>query len=57
MSDNVVKFRRIEKKPEKPPRKDFKAPSWLAWLVLVLIAAAVAITAWQQLGMGGSPPA
>jgi hypothetical protein len=53
MSDNVVKFRRIEKKPEKPPKKDFKVPSWLAWLVLVAVA--VAITAWQQLGMGGPP--
>ena len=51
MSDNVVKFRRIEKKPEKPPRKDFKAPSWLAWLVLVLIACA--IVALQQSGMLG----
>jgi hypothetical protein len=51
MSDNVVKFRRIEKKPEKPPRKDFKAPSWLAWLVLVLVACA--IVALQQSGMLG----
>ncbi|MEO8684870.1 MAG: hypothetical protein ABI414_08530 [Devosia sp.] len=51
MSDNVVKFRRVEKKPEKPPRKDFKAPSWLAWLVLVLIACA--IVALQQSGMLG----
>ena len=56
MSDNVVKFRRIEKKPEKQPNKvPPKMPSWLPWVVL--IAAAVAIAAWQQLGMGGGPPA
>ncbi|MDB5537249.1 MAG: hypothetical protein JWQ65_2124 [Devosia sp.] len=46
MSDNVVKFRRIEKKPEKPPKKDFKVPSWLAWLTLVLVACA--LVALQQ---------
>ena len=52
MSDNVVKFRPIEKKkPEQPPKKDFKAPSWLAWLVLVLVACA--IVALQQSGMLG----
>ena len=51
MNDNVVKFRRIEKKPEKQPKKDFKAPSWLAWLVLVLIACA--IVALQQSGLLG----
>lgn len=51
MSDNVVKFRRIEKKPDKPPKKDFKMPSWLAWLVLVAVA--VAITVVQQLGLFG----
>ena len=48
MSDNVVKFRRIEKKPEKKPSgTPPKIPSWLAWLVLVIVA--VAITAWQVL--------
>ncbi|MDB5585986.1 MAG: hypothetical protein JWP26_956 [Devosia sp.] len=51
MSDNVVKFRRIEKNPEKPPKKDFKAPSWLAWVVLVLVACA--IVALQQSGVLG----
>lgn len=51
MTDNVVKFRRIEKKPEKPPKKDFKAPSWLAWVILVLVACA--IVALQQSGMLG----
>jgi len=51
MNDNVVKFRRIEKKPEKPPKKDFKAPSWLAWVILVLVACA--IVALQQSGVLG----
>ena len=51
MSDNVVKFRKIEKKPEKPPKRDFKAPSWLAWVILVLVACA--IVALQQSGLLG----
>jgi hypothetical protein len=51
MTDNVVKFRRIEKKPEKQPKKDFKMPSWLAWVVLVLVASA--IVALRQTGMLG----
>jgi hypothetical protein len=51
MSENVVKFRRIEKKPVKPPRKDFRMPGWLAWLFLVLVA--VAIVALQQAGVLG----
>ncbi|MET3900008.1 hypothetical protein ABIB57_003971 [Devosia sp. UYZn731] len=56
MSDNVVKFRRIEKKPEKPPNKvPPKMPGWLPWVVLVAVA--VGIVAWQQLGMMGGPPA
>jgi hypothetical protein len=51
MNDNVVKFRRIEKKPEKKPKPDFKLPSWLAWLILVLMACAIA--ALQQSGLLG----
>ena len=50
MNDNVVKFRRIEKKPEKKPSGSGippKIPSWLAWLVLLIVA--VALTAWQVL--------
>ncbi|SHE41865.1 hypothetical protein [Devosia limi] len=40
MSDNVVKFRRIEKKPEEPkgPKKEPGVPDWLPWIVLVAVA-------------------
>jgi hypothetical protein len=56
MNDNVVKFRRIEKKPDKkPPGTPPKIPGWLPWVVLVAVA--FALVAWQQLGMAGSPPA
>jgi hypothetical protein len=42
MSDNVVKFRRIEKKPEKPPEKKKPGvPGWLPWFVLVIVACAI----------------
>lgn len=51
MSDNVIKFRRIEKKPEKPPRKDFRLSGWLAWVILVLVACA--LVALQQAGLLG----
>jgi len=52
MSDNVVKFRPIEKKPDpnKPEKPDL--PGWLAWAGL--IALAVALTAAQRAGwLGG----
>lgn len=53
MSDNVVKFRRIEKKPEpKPPGKKPELPGWV-WFA-GLIAVAVAIYAVRQAGwLGG----
>ena len=44
MADNVVRFRKIEKKPEKPPQKPRqpgeppKWPAWLPWAVLGGIA-------------------
>lgn len=55
MADNVVKFRKIEKKPDpksgggpgKPP--DF--PGWLPWAVL--IALAIGLTALQLSGLFG----
>lgn len=55
MSDNVVKFRRIEKKPEKKPEKNGRkvpvVPSWLAWLALVLVACgATALQYFRRLG-------
>jgi len=52
MSDNVVKFRRIEKKPEPPPRKPRgPAPSWVPFVAL--IALAVGIYLIQQSGLLG----
>lgn len=42
MADNVVKFRKIEKKPEKqqpkPSRPPGQPPRWPAWLPWVVIA-------------------
>lgn len=38
MSDNVVKFRRIEKQPEKPPQKKPGMPGWLPWAGLIVLA-------------------
>ncbi len=41
MSDNVVKFRKIKKKPEPKPRKPFNAqqiPNWVYWALLVGVA-------------------
>jgi hypothetical protein len=59
--NNVVKFRRIEKKPETPKRPSGSAPdersppdgrlSLVAWAGLV--AAAVAIVLLQQSGLFG----
>jgi hypothetical protein len=49
MADNVVKFRKIEKKPDprapqqRPPGEPPKLPAWLPWVALVVIA--VALTA------------
>jgi hypothetical protein len=52
MSDNVVKFRRIEKKPEPPVKKPRgPAPAWVPFVVLVAIA--VGIYFVQQSGMLG----
>jgi amino acid transporter len=52
MSDNVVKFRRIEKKPEPPPRKPRgPAPSWVPFVAL--IAVAVLLYFVQQTGVLG----
>jgi len=49
MADNVVKFRKIEKKPDprapqqRPPGEPPKLPGWLPWVALVVLA--VALTA------------
>ncbi|WP_164854869.1 MULTISPECIES: hypothetical protein [unclassified Devosia] len=41
MKDNVVKFRRIEKKPEQPPRKRREPPAWLPFALLIVVALAI----------------
>jgi hypothetical protein len=58
MADNVVKFRKIEKKPEKPPAKKpgepGKGPQWPAWLPwAVIVAVSVGFVAIQQSGLFG----
>ena len=53
MSDNVVKFRRIEKKPEPPVRKPRgPVPGWLPFAVLVVLA--VVIYFARQAGLLGA---
>lgn len=52
MSDNVIKFRQPEKKPEpevKKPRRPM--PGWAPFAVLLALAAA--IYAFQQGGLAG----
>jgi hypothetical protein len=51
MSDNVVKFRRIEKKPEPtPPRRRPEIPGWVWFAVLVAVAVGIYL-----LRQSGSP--
>ncbi|MGV8853173.1 MAG: hypothetical protein ACOH2L_00875 [Devosia sp.] len=53
MSENVIKFRKIEKKPEpKPPRKPPELPNWAPFVVLVVLA--LVIYAAQNAGLIGS---
>lgn len=53
MSDNVVKFRPIEKKPEpKPPRDKKPLPGWVPFVALVAVAIAIYLA--QQSGWLGS---
>lgn len=52
MTDNVVKFRRIEKKPEPPPRKPRgPAPPWLPFAGLVAVAILIYLA--QRAGLFG----
>lgn len=52
MSDNVVKFRRIEKKPEPPVKKPRgPTPNWVPFVAL--IALAVVIYFIQRSGLLG----
>lgn len=52
MTENVIKFRHPEKKPEPPVKKPRgPMPGWVPWLVLVGVA--VAIYAAQQAGLMG----
>ena len=50
MADNVVKFRKIEKKPDpkapqkpRPPGEPPNYPGWLPWAVLVAFAIGLAV--------------
>ena len=53
MNENVVKFRRPEKKPGPPVKKPRgPMPGWVPWLGLILVA--VAIYAAQQAGWVGA---
>jgi len=50
MSDNVVKFRKIEKVPEpKPPRQELVLPGWVPFAVLIGLA--LLIYGVQQSGL------
>ncbi|WP_417309431.1 hypothetical protein [Devosia sp.] len=55
MADNVIKFRKIEKKPEEPKKTPGGGPpNWPSWLPFaVLVAIAVAIVLAQQSGLIG----
>lgn len=55
MADNVVKFRKIEKKPEpkapRPPGRPPNLPGWLPWVVIVALA--IGLVAAQNAGLFG----
>ena len=49
MNENVVKFRRPEKKPEPPVKKPRgPLPGWVPWLGLIVVAVAIYVA--QQSG-------
>lgn len=52
MSDNIVKFRPIEKKPDpRQPKKQPGLPGWVPWAGLVVVA--LVIYGLQQGGLLG----
>lgn len=52
MSDNVIKFRRLEKQPEPPQKKPRgPVPAWVPFVVLVALA--LAIYGGQRAGLFG----
>jgi hypothetical protein len=52
MTDNVVKFRRIEKKPEPPVKKPRgPMPGWVPWAGLVAVALVIYVV--QQANLLG----
>lgn len=52
MSDNVVKFRRLEKQPEPPVKKPRRPlPGWVPFAGLVVVAIAIYLA--QRSGMLG----
>ena len=49
MNENVVRFRRPEKKPEPPVKKPRgPLPGWVPWLGLIVVAVAIYVA--QQSG-------
>ena len=53
MSDNVVKFRRIEKTPDpKPPKRKPELPGWAPFVALVAIALVIYLV--QNAGLIGA---
>ncbi len=52
MSDNVVKFRPIEKKPEPQPQREPGVPGWVPWVGLVVLA--MLVYGLQQAGVLGA---
>ena len=52
MSDNVIKFRKIEKKPEPPVKKPRgPMPPWLPFVAVIAIAVAIYLV--RQMGLMG----
>ena len=52
MADNVVKFRKIEKKADpkgsqQRPQGEPKLPAWLPWVLLVVIAVALTLLSFS----------
>lgn len=52
MSDNVIKFRRIEKQPEPPVKKPRgPLPSWVPFAALIAVAVVIyLVQRWGVLG-------
>lgn len=52
MADNVIKFRKIEKKPDpSKPKKKPELPGWVAWVGLIVVA--IVVYGLQRAGVFG----